>query len=142
MLSSYNSVYYFLKERYKLLICFHCLPHKLELAIHDSRINEKRITVIGEIFIKVYNDFNRSSYRINKLKEIASELGCEYNKPNRIFTIRWISSSVSTIKGFIKGYKALVKYYEERIKEAQSQAQKENVLFILKNIRVLVLFIT
>lgn len=108
---AYRGVVTFLKSRYNQdLIVIHCLNHKLELAVHDV-INSMSVSLHFKSFVdSLYGIFSVSPKKQREIEEVATTLGCEFRKIGKMFDIRWVASSCSTVKAVMTSYTSLVQF--------------------------------
>ena len=91
---------------------FHCMAHKLELAISDVI---KLVTEIGHLQSftdALYAHFSRSPKNQNQLKSIAVDLHVHLLKVCRTFDIRWVASSYRSVHAIWESYQALVNHFQ------------------------------
>jgi len=98
MLGRKASVSTKLQSMYPNLIVWHCLNHRLELAVYDI-LKEINGTNNFQSFIEnLYALYHNSPKNMTELKECASSLEQQLLHIGTIFTIRWMASSEKTIK--------------------------------------------
>jgi len=93
-------------------VVFHCMAHKLELAVHDVL---KVVTEIKhfQIFVdSLYAHFSRSPKNQHQLKDVAAELHVKLLKVLRVFDIRWVSSSYRSVCSIWQSYAALIQHFQ------------------------------
>jgi len=84
-------------------LVFHCMAHKLELAIRD---------VIKLVTDAQYTHFLRSPINQNKLKSIAAALHVHLLKVCRACDIRWVASSYRSVHAVWESYQGLVNDFQ------------------------------
>lgn len=93
-------------------IIFHCMAHKLELAIHDVLKTSTELSHFQMFAESLYSHFSRSPKNRNQLEIVAKEVHTELLKIGRIFDIRWVASSLRSVQAIWQNYPALVKHFE------------------------------
>ena len=89
-----------LKSRYPQIFWWHCLTHRLELAVLDT------ITAVGGT-----QPIEESAKLQRELKNIAAELDVQLCKLDKILTTRWVESSSRAVKSSWRNYPALYKHF-------------------------------
>ena len=108
----YRGVATKLKERYPQIILWHCLNHRLELAVSDTVKAVNGVNKIESFFSRMYSLYSQSPKLQRELKEIASNMEVELRKVGRILTTRWVASSFRAVDALWKNYPALCKHFE------------------------------
>lgn len=112
MLGKKSGVAERLLEKYPSLIIWHCMNHRLELALSDA-INEVGAVNHFQIFMdKVYSVYSRSPKNQRELAECASGLDQEINKIGKILGTRWVASSFRAVSATWYGYGALNRHFD------------------------------
>jgi hypothetical protein len=113
MLGRRSGVATLLQVQFPSLIIWHCLNHRLELAVHDT-LKEVSATNHFKIFIdSLYSLYSQSPKNQRELKEAARELDIVINKIGRILDTRWVASSFRTVAAVWKAYLPLCRHFEE-----------------------------
>lgn len=101
-----------LLEIYPNLFIWHCLNHRLELAVNDA-IDEVGAVNHFKIFLDcLYSLYHRSSKNKRQLQNISDELHLQCSKIGRILDVRWVSSSFRTIQALFTSFSALHRHFE------------------------------
>ena len=121
-----------LKEKFPRLMVWHCLAHRLELAVTEVRSDFHEISNVQTIFSSVYSFYSRSSMQVAKLSEICKSLSISFKKIGKIFTIRWVASSLNSITALLDSYEAIYLNIKDSNKElAYSMSDLNFVLNLL-----------
>jgi hypothetical protein len=86
---------------------FHCLAHRLELAVDDAL---KAVTATNhfQAFVqKLYSLYSQSPKNMRELKEAAALTETELLKITSIFTVRWVASSFRVVRAIWRDFQAL-----------------------------------
>uniref|UniRef100_A0A6Q2YYZ8 DUF4371 domain-containing protein n=1 Tax=Esox lucius TaxID=8010 RepID=A0A6Q2YYZ8_ESOLU len=105
-----------LKKDFPSLKSVHCLAHKLELAVHDSLKCVTGCNHFEHFISKLYTMYHQSTKNARLLSEAASAVHISLLKIGKIFTIRWVASSYSTVKAVWKDFPALAQQMRARKK--------------------------
>lgn len=113
LLGKKNGVAKRLKDRYPLILNWHCMNHRLELAVNDS-VRDVNATNHFKTFIdSLYVLYNASPKNQNELKIICNELDIIFLKIGRVLDVRWVSSSLRAVTVVWKMYEALCNHFDE-----------------------------
>jgi hypothetical protein len=96
-----------LTELYPHLITWHCMNHRLELAVSDS-VSE--VTAINhfKIFLdSIYCLYHQSPKNQRELQACAESLESQIARIGRVLDVRWVSSSFRTVKAVWTSFEAL-----------------------------------
>ncbi|KAK9976954.1 hypothetical protein ABG768_018775 [Culter alburnus] len=96
-----------LKKDFPSLKSVHCLAHKLELAVHNSLKCVTGCNHFEHFISKLYTMYHQSTKNARLLSEAASAVHISLLKIGKIFTIRWVASSYSTVQAVWKDFPAL-----------------------------------
>lgn len=77
---------------YKQLLIWHCLNHRLELAVADAIDKIAAVNHFKFLMDKLYCHFSQSTKNRHELEEVGAELGCALLAIGRVLSIRWASS--------------------------------------------------
>lgn len=107
LLGKRNGVAIRLKEKYPLIFSWHCLNHRLELAVGDT-LNDITATNHFKLFLdSLYTLYSRFPKNQVELKEHCKSLNKIFLKIGKVLDVRWIASSFRTISVIWKIYPAL-----------------------------------
>ena len=113
MLGFKSGVGTLLKKDSPSIILWHCLNHRLELAVNDSINAVSRVNYIQAFFTKVYSAYSMFSKLQREFKSISSEVDVELKKVGKIFRIRWVASSFRAVKALWNDYPALYAHFRK-----------------------------
>ena len=129
MLGCRSEVGTLLKKGFPSIILWHCLNHRLELAVKDSINAVSGVNSIQAFFSKIYSVYSMSPKLQRELKSISSEVDVELKKIGKIFKIRWVASSFRAVKALWNDYPALYAHFQKlsedpSIKDIERQKYK------------------
>ncbi|XP_022182073.1 E3 SUMO-protein ligase KIAA1586-like [Myzus persicae] len=100
-----------LKRKYPLIFSWHCLNHRLELAVNDTMKDLNAINHFKSFIDSLYVLYNNSPKNKNEIKEICSELDIIFLKIGRVLDIRWVASSWRAVQAVWRTFPALCKHF-------------------------------
>ncbi|XP_060798265.1 E3 SUMO-protein ligase KIAA1586-like [Neoarius graeffei] len=93
------------------LTVIHCMNHKLELAVHDV-VKHTTDTSHFQMFTDcLYAFFSQSPKHTRELEIATSNLGMHARRIGRVFDVRWLSSSCTSVTALWESYPALVRLF-------------------------------
>lgn len=117
LLGKKNGVAKRLKDRYPLIFNWHCLNHRLELAVNDSVKDVTASNHFKAFLDSLYALYNRSPKNQNELKEECAELDVLFLKIGRVLNIRWVASSYRAVQVVWKTFPALHNHLNKSSKD-------------------------
>jgi len=117
---------------------FHCLAHRLELAVHDA-LKSVNATNHFKIFLSTLHSlFSQSPKNLRELKDAACETHTQLLSINGIFTIRWVASSFRAVRATWRNYSALYAMFqtaaEDRKRASADRAKFRGMLEKLSSV--------
>ncbi|KAF3857412.1 hypothetical protein F7725_009271, partial [Dissostichus mawsoni] len=107
MLGKNSGVATRLTARYPNLFTWHCMNHRLELAVSDA-VDEVQAVNHFKVFLeKIHNLYSQSNKNSRELLEAAQEVGSQVLKIGRVLSTRWVASSFRSVKAVWTSYEAL-----------------------------------
>lgn len=95
------------------LVIFHCMNHKLELAVHDAVSTTNRVSHLRCFIDTLHAYYSRSPHHCRQIERASEPLGVELKKIGKIFDVRWLSSSYRSIDAVFQSLPALVAQFQE-----------------------------
>jgi len=111
LLGKKNGVAARLKATFPDLFTLHCMNHRLELAVGDTVEEISGVANFTGFVGAVYTVYSMSPKNVAELSEICSELGIQMRIIGRVFDVRWVASSLRTVKAIWMSYEALYKHF-------------------------------
>lgn len=106
-------------EKYPNLIIWHCLNHRLELCVGDTVKEITGVNHLRTIVDKIRTLYHSSPKNQRELKLCSQSLEQVILKIGRILDVRWVSSSLRTVKALWIDYPALFKHFSEASNDAR-----------------------
>jgi hypothetical protein len=90
------------------ILMFHCMNHRLELAVHDAVSATNTMLHLRSFMDCLYAYYSRSPKNVRAIEEASKVLGIECMKIGKIFDVRWLASSYVTVRAVLTSLPALV----------------------------------
>lgn len=90
-----------LKKDIPYLVDFHCLPHRLELALLELQGGCKSVEDVYSILHLIWKTYHYSPKSVGALKSIADELEINILKPTQVKGTRWLPHVSRALKVFV-----------------------------------------
>lgn len=103
---------------------WHCANHRLELAVHDVRNEVQGLNNFQFFFDKLYSVYSLSPKNQIELRECASQLEDKFRSVGKVFSIRWVASSMRTLKSFCESYKPIVQHFIQASQDSKREAKE------------------
>ena len=116
MLGKKSGVAKRLSDRYPNIIIWHCLNHRLELAVSDAVKDIGGINHFQAFMDKLYSLYSRSPQNQRELSECAQQLHQEVAKIGRVLDVRWVASSFRTVAAVWNNFEALCSHFSTAMK--------------------------
>ncbi|KAL4082353.1 hypothetical protein QTP88_030035 [Uroleucon formosanum] len=113
LLGKTNGVAARLKEKFPIIFSWHCINHRLELAVNDVLKDITAMYHFKYFLDTLYSLYSRSPKNQNELKLHCESLNEIFLKIGRVLDVRWVASSYRTVKVVWKMYPALYKHFKE-----------------------------
>ncbi|XP_063217341.1 E3 SUMO-protein ligase KIAA1586-like [Bacillus rossius redtenbacheri] len=115
-----------LTETFPNLFIWHCLNHRLELAVHDSVEEVAGINHFKIFMDKIRNMFSCSPKNSRELAEVAKGLEEQILKIGRVLDTRWVASSLMAVKAVWTDFKALYNHLLEASEDKQRDSKQRS----------------
>lgn len=107
MLGRNSGVLTRLNNKFPNLFLWHCMCHRIELAIGDAIKAEKQVHHVRSMLDKLYSIYSQSPKAQRELEDSAVNLGVQLQKIGRVLDVRWAASSSKTLQAIWQSYPAL-----------------------------------
>ncbi|XP_050058213.1 E3 SUMO-protein ligase KIAA1586-like isoform X2 [Aphis gossypii] len=107
-----NGVTKLLKDKYPLIFSWHCMNHRLELAVNDCMKDVSATNHFKNFIDSLYVLYNRSPKNQNELRKSCIELDILFLKAGRVLDVRWVASSFRAVEIVWKTYPALYNHLQ------------------------------
>uniref|UniRef100_UPI00358F1FC4 E3 SUMO-protein ligase KIAA1586-like n=1 Tax=Myxine glutinosa TaxID=7769 RepID=UPI00358F1FC4 len=112
-----------LQERFPNIIIWHCMCHRLELAVGDAVDSVTAVNHIKIFIDKLYSLYNTSPKARRKLEECAKELETQVLQMKRVLDTRWTPSSFRALRALWNNYKVLHKHFTDESNTGKSNTE-------------------
>lgn len=113
MMGSVSGVATLLQTRFKGIHVFHCMAHRLELAVKRAVDTVNAASHFRDVVDGIYKIYSMSPKNQREINEIASESGTYLLKVRKVFDVRWVFSSFSAVKALLRNYAALHDHFNQ-----------------------------
>lgn len=124
MLGRKAGVFSRLKSKFPRLISWHCLNHRLELAVGDAVKQCTEINHFSSFMDKLYCLYHQSPKNQRELSSATSELGIVIKKIGRVLSVRWVASSHRAVKAVWTMHEALYANFCKASHDAERSANE------------------
>lgn len=107
MLGKHQGVATLLQSKYPNLVVFHCMAHRLELAVKQAIDDVNSVSHFRDLIDSIYKLFSMSPKNQRELNDAAAETAVQLLKVKKIFDVRWVFSSYVAMKAFLRNFEAL-----------------------------------
>jgi hypothetical protein len=111
MLGKKSGVASRLIQKFPNLFIWHCMNHRLELAVGDAVGAVTNINHFKIFMDAVHNVYSMSPKNKRELSEICGELEIQFVKVGRVLGIRWAASSLRSVAAVWRTYSALCGHF-------------------------------
>lgn len=94
-----------LKQEVPYLVDFHCLPHRLELALLDLHNSCRSVDDVYNVLHLIWKTYKYSPKSVRALKSIADELEINILKLTQVRGTRWLPHVSRALNVFVGGSK-------------------------------------
>lgn len=98
MLGKKSGVATRLTSRFPKLFVWHCMNHRLELAMSDAVDEVNSVNHFKTFIQKLYSLYSTSNKNESELINAAAEVGSQLLRIGRILDVRWVASSFRTVR--------------------------------------------
>ena len=113
-----------LRDASPWLIAIHCFNHRVELAATDAFENSF-FEDINKMLVFLYYLYQKSSKRLQALKELGMALGENVPKPVKASGTRWITHHYNAMKILLKHYGTYMTHLEELANNDSSSEKRQ-----------------
>jgi hypothetical protein len=93
------------------LKAFHCMAHKMELAVNMATKSSGEVQRFGMFVASLYAFYHRSPKNMYELQSVAEGLSVSLLAVTEIFTVRWVASSYRAVKAVESDFSALFNHF-------------------------------
>uniref|UniRef100_A0A8C0IKG6 E3 SUMO-protein ligase KIAA1586-like n=1 Tax=Chelonoidis abingdonii TaxID=106734 RepID=A0A8C0IKG6_CHEAB len=126
MLGNKSGVATRLIQDFPNIIIWHCLNHRLQVALDNAISDINEISHFKNFLDKIYAIFHQSNKSQFELKQVSEELYIEIIKIGHVFGPRWASCSLKAVKAVWRAYPGLYIYFSKNQKFSDSFGIHQN----------------
>jgi len=127
MLGKNSGVATRLTARYPNLFTWHCMNHRLELAVSDAVDEVQAVNHFKAFMEKIHNLYSQSNKNSRELLEAAQEVGSQVLKIGRVLSTRWVASSFRSVQAVWRSYEALNRHFENAAEDQTGNSKERNL---------------
>ena len=113
MLGRHSGVATQLRKKYPHLFTWHCLNHRLELAVGDAARDVCNVFHFKSFLDSLYSLFSQSTKNNRELRDASLELGTRILRIGRVLDMRWVASSYRTVNAVWVSFAALAHHFQQ-----------------------------
>lgn len=124
------------------VIDFHCLPHRLELALLEMQKSCKLVSTIYDVLQLIWKTYHFSPKSMRELQSIGTELGVNVLKPTQVRGTRWLPHISRALKVLVtpgkdgSGHYSIVVYHMDHLSTTSKNADiKGRAKFVAEKMR-------
>ncbi|KAJ4930984.1 hypothetical protein JOQ06_025285 [Pogonophryne albipinna] len=141
MLGVKSGVGKLLQDDFPGIILWHCLNHRLELAV-DQALDVTGGTKDFQAFMgSLYSLYSQSPKNMRQLSECAHNLDIALRRIGKVFSVRWVASSWRAVSAVWQSYPALAQHFreasEDDTRDSRERAKFKGLLSKLYSINFL-----
>jgi hypothetical protein len=112
--------------KYPNIIPWHCLNHRLELAVCDAVDDVRGINHFKSFMDTLYVLYSRSPKAQKQLEAAAEHVDVQLKKIGRVLNTRWVASSFRTVAAVWQDFEALADHFKEAADPRSTQYDSGN----------------
>ena len=124
MFGSHTGVAKRIQSVFPNVVIWHCINHRLELAVGDAVSEVTGINHFKIFFDKLYSIYHSSAKNKRELEECCQELSTQFYTVGRVLDTRWVASSFRTVKAIWNLYHPLYCHLTEASKDASRNSSE------------------
>ncbi|XP_041845659.1 E3 SUMO-protein ligase KIAA1586-like [Melanotaenia boesemani] len=128
MLGKKSGVATRLTWRFPKLFVWHCMNHRLELAVSDAVDEVNSVNHFKAFIQKLYSLYSVSNKNERELVNAAAEVGSQLLRIGRILDVRWVASSFRTVRAVWTSLGALVQHFKNACSD-EIRSTKERQMY-------------
>ena len=90
-----------LKKEVPYILDFHCLPHRLELALQELQKSCESVECIYNVLHLIWKTYHYSPKSVRSLRSIGEELSVNILKPSQVSGTRWLPHVSRALNVFV-----------------------------------------
>jgi len=111
MMGKYQGVASLLKGKFPKIQVFHCMAHRLELAVKNAVDDVNAVSQFSILVDSIYKVYSMSPKNQRQLDIIAQNTAVHLNKVQKGFDLRCVFSSFTAVKSLLRDYPALHSHF-------------------------------
>ena len=125
MTGQHNGLAALLTANYPLIKPFHCMAHRLELAVKNATDTVNSVSHFRDLVDGVYKVYSMSPKNQREIEMIAGSLSVELMKVQKVFDVRWVFSSFMSVTALLRDLPALYEHFNKLSSPESDRSGKE-----------------
>ena len=125
MIGQHKGLATLLKSKYPQLHTFHCMAHRLELAVKNTVDTINAVSHFRIFVDELYKVYSTSPKNQRELNSVSETLCVELLKVQKVFDARWVFSSFVAVKAVLRNFAALHQHFSECASMDSARPSKE-----------------
>ncbi|XP_039618182.1 E3 SUMO-protein ligase KIAA1586-like [Polypterus senegalus] len=117
-----------LTSKFPRLFVWHCMNHRLELAVSDAVDEVNSVNHFKAFMQKLYSLYSASDKNEHELKDAAAEVESQLLRIGRVLDVRWVASSFRTVHAVWTSLEALVQHFKSACHD-ETRSSKEKQMY-------------
>lgn len=114
-----------LATKYPNIITWHCLNHRIELAVADAADDVRGVNHFRSFMDALYSLYSRSPKTQKTLAIQAAQLDVQIKKIGRVLNTRWVASSFRAVDAVWNNFSCLAAHFESSCNPSSTYFDKE-----------------
>ncbi len=127
MLGKKSGVATRLTLRFPMLFVWHCMNHRLELAVSDAVDEVNSVNHFKAFMHKLHSLYSMSNKNERELKDAAAEVGSQLLHIGRVLDVRWVASSFRTVHAVWTSLGALVQHFNNACSDERRSSKEKQM---------------
>ena len=129
MTGQHNGLAALLTRKFPLLKSFHCMAHRLELAVKNAVDTVNPVSHFRDLVEGLYKIYSMSPKNQREIDLIAAEFLIELMRVQKVFNVRWVFSSFTSVKALLRNFPALFRHFSQLSSPESERKSKEKSKF-------------
>jgi len=125
MLGTKSSVGKLLKDEFPDIVLWHCLNHRLELAVGNTLDATSGTNNLQSFLECLYSLYSQSPKNMRELSNCAHDLHLTLKGIGKVFTVRWVASSFRSVSAVWHCFPALAQHFQNASKDETRQSTEK-----------------
>ena len=125
MLGTKSGVGKLLKDEFPDIVLWHCLNHRLELAVGNPLDAASGTNDLQSFLECLYSLYSQSPKNMRELSNCAHDLNLTLKRIGKVFAVRWVASSFRAVSAVWHSFPALAQHFQYASKDETRQSTEK-----------------